>query len=140
MSKLHELIKEKRKAMGLSQEELAKKVGYSGKSMIARIEHGDVDLPSSKVALFAKVLKIPFYELRDQFEADDFSDLISGGCPVDEATARVKAGELYYGKKVMALPYKDRDIVEALIDKLLENNGINADELKYEEILESLVG
>lgn len=42
----------------MSQDELAKKTGYSGKSMIARIERGDVDLPQSKIMLFAKALDI----------------------------------------------------------------------------------
>lgn len=139
MSRIHELIRDKRTALGMSQEELAKKVGYSGKSMIARIERGDVDLPSSKVKLFAKVLRITWEDLRDDFEADDFDDLVSGGYSIDEARARVKAGEIYYGKKVMALPYKDRDVVEALIDKLLEDNNLDASALNYDVILETLM-
>lgn len=49
-------IRERRKALGLTQEELAKKVGYSGKSMIAMIEKGKVDLSQSKIVEFAEAL------------------------------------------------------------------------------------
>lgn len=41
----------------MSQEELAKKVGYSGKSMVAKVEKGLVDLSQSKIMDFAKALE-----------------------------------------------------------------------------------
>lgn len=47
----------------MSQEDLAKKTGYSGKSMIARIERGDVDLSQSKIMAFAEALELPPGEL-----------------------------------------------------------------------------
>lgn len=54
---LYERIRERRKALGLSQAQLASLVGYKGKSMISRIEAGHVDLSESKIMLFAKALK-----------------------------------------------------------------------------------
>ena len=51
--KLYENIKNLRIENGWSQKELANKVGYTDRSSIARIEAGEVDLPQSKVALFA---------------------------------------------------------------------------------------
>ena len=57
MSLLYKNIKNKRTALGLSQEELAKKVGYSGRSMIAKIEAGKIDLYQSKVDEIAKALE-----------------------------------------------------------------------------------
>ena len=51
-------IREFRKANRMSQEELAKKVGYSDRSTIARIEKGEIDLPQSKIALFASALGV----------------------------------------------------------------------------------
>ena len=56
MQKLYSNIKEKRLELGLTQEELAKKMGYADKSMIAKIEAGSIDLPQSKIEAFAKVL------------------------------------------------------------------------------------
>ena len=44
MLKLYENIKENRVAKGWSQSELARRVGYSDKSMISKIEKGVVDL------------------------------------------------------------------------------------------------
>ncbi len=55
---IYERIKELRKSRGMSQDELAKKCGYEGRSMISRIEAGCVDLPLSKVELFANALNV----------------------------------------------------------------------------------
>lgn len=57
MLELYINIKKRRLELGLTQTELAKLVGYADKSMIARIEAGSVDLPQSKIEIFAKVLK-----------------------------------------------------------------------------------
>ncbi len=56
MIDLYGNIKARRKELGLTQTELALKVGYSEKSSIARIEKGEVDLPLSKLNEFAKAL------------------------------------------------------------------------------------
>lgn len=47
-------IKNLRKQKGLTQEELAKILGYSGKSVIAHIEKGDADMTYEKMALLLK--------------------------------------------------------------------------------------
>lgn len=49
-------IKALRTELNLSQTELAKRVGYSDKTAIAKVEAGKVDLPQSKVIAFAKAL------------------------------------------------------------------------------------
>ena len=49
-------IKLRRKELGLSQTELALKVGYADKSMICKIENGEVDLPYTKIIAFAEAL------------------------------------------------------------------------------------
>lgn len=56
-------IKNRRKELGLSQEELAKRVGYKGRSMIAKIEAGKMDLQLSKVYKIADALEIGHKEL-----------------------------------------------------------------------------
>jgi transcriptional regulator with XRE-family HTH domain len=45
-----------RKQLGLTQEELAKKMGYKSKSTINKIELGINDIPQSKIFQFAEVL------------------------------------------------------------------------------------
>lgn len=55
MLEIYKNIKQKRYEMGWTQSDLAKKIGYSNKSMIARIEAGDVDLTQSKILKFAEV-------------------------------------------------------------------------------------
>lgn len=58
MDELYENIRRLRKEKGLSQEELAEKTGYTDRSSIAKIEKGDVDLPQSRIQLFADVLGV----------------------------------------------------------------------------------
>lgn len=49
-------VRRQREAVGLSQEELAKRLGYGGKSSISRIESGLNEIPQSKMAGFASAL------------------------------------------------------------------------------------
>lgn len=58
MIQLYKNIKERRKLLGMTQTDLAKKLGYSDKSMIAKIEKGSVDIPQSKIMDFAKALGV----------------------------------------------------------------------------------
>jgi transcriptional regulator with XRE-family HTH domain len=58
MLELYENIKKYRKEKHMTQDELAKKTGYTDRSSIAKIERGDVDLPQSKILLFAKALEV----------------------------------------------------------------------------------
>lgn len=57
MEKIYENIKTRRIELEMTQEELAKKLGYADKSMIAKIEAGKVDLARSKILAFASALK-----------------------------------------------------------------------------------
>lgn len=56
-------IRRLRKEKKMSQQELAEKTGYTDRSSIAKIEHGEVDLPQSKIILFAKALDVSPGEL-----------------------------------------------------------------------------
>lgn len=75
-----EIIKDLRTKNGMSQEELAKKAGYSNRSTIARIESGEIDLPRSKIATIAKVFgvsPIDLFGFDEQAEEDqEFLSLI----------------------------------------------------------------
>lgn len=50
-------IKERRESLGLTQEELAKKMGYASKSTINKIELGINDVMQSKILAYAAVLE-----------------------------------------------------------------------------------
>ena len=63
MSDLYKNIKLKRESLGLTQEELAKKLGYKTRSSINKIESGLSDIPQSKIAAFAKALNTTPAEL-----------------------------------------------------------------------------
>lgn len=53
---IYQRIKEKRIALGYTQDQLAQLMGYSDKGMISRIESGQVDISYSKIVEFAKIL------------------------------------------------------------------------------------
>lgn len=57
MSEIGANIMRRRKEMGLTQEELASKLGYKSKSTINKIELGINDIPQSKVVKFAEALE-----------------------------------------------------------------------------------
>lgn len=52
-----ERIKRRREELGMTQTELAKKIGYSSYSTIAKIESGDNNLKQSKIKAFADALE-----------------------------------------------------------------------------------
>lgn len=56
MNCLYINIKNRRTELGMSQEELAEKMGYTSRSTIAKIEAGKNDIPQSKIQAFAKAL------------------------------------------------------------------------------------
>ena len=49
-------IRERRKQLGMTQEELASKMGFKTKGSISKIEAGERNLPISKIKLFAEIL------------------------------------------------------------------------------------
>lgn len=63
MLDLYKNIKKKREALGYTQQELAEKTGYSDRTSIAKIESGKIDLPQSKILMFAEALKTTPSEL-----------------------------------------------------------------------------
>lgn len=82
MLELYKNIKTKRIENGWSQTDLAKRVGYSDKSMIAKIENGKIDLTQTKIRAFAEVFRCSESELMGWREddippmADDIAELI----------------------------------------------------------------
>ncbi|WZL82646.1 helix-turn-helix transcriptional regulator [Vallitaleaceae bacterium 9-2] len=65
-------IKQLRNELGLSQIELAEKVGYKDRTSIAKVESGKIDLPQSKIIDFAKALNVtPAYLMGWEDEPND---------------------------------------------------------------------
>ena len=56
MLELYKRIRRRREELGLSQDELAKKLGYKSRSSINKIEKGENDIPQSKIVAFAEAL------------------------------------------------------------------------------------
>ncbi len=58
MLDLYKNIRKFRKEKKMSQQRLAELTGYTDRSSIARIEKGEIDLPQSKIFLFANALGV----------------------------------------------------------------------------------
>ena len=73
MDVLYKNIKKLRTQKHMKQTELADLMGYSANTMIAHIEHGEVDLPYSKIKKFAEALDVSVPELLG-FPSTDFTE------------------------------------------------------------------
>lgn len=57
MLEIYKRIRARREELGISQEELARRMGYKSRSSINKIEKGENDIPQSKIVAFAKALR-----------------------------------------------------------------------------------
>lgn len=55
---IYERIKSLREALGMSQDELARKVGYKGRSAISKVESGSRDISQSMIEKYANALGV----------------------------------------------------------------------------------
>lgn len=94
---LYQRIRKCREELGLSQEELAQKMGYKSRSSINKIEMGENDIPQSKIVQFARALnttpaylmgwednpdqkeKAPALTKKDERDIADFMEALEGG-------------------------------------------------------------
>ena len=56
MLELYKRIRQRRELLGMSQDELSRKLGYKSRSSINKIEKGENDIPQSKIVAFAEAL------------------------------------------------------------------------------------
>mgnify|MGYP002796745444 CR=1 FL=1 len=98
---LYQRIKKRREELGLSQEELAKKMGYKSRSSINKIEMGENDIPQSKIIHFARALNTsPAYlmgwteEINDLLQFDNIFPIETKKFPL--------LGEIACGEPIFA--------------------------------------
>ena len=70
-------IKQRRMELGWSQRELAKRMGYSDNSTLARIEQGKVDVYQNKIVQFSEVLGVSISYLMGWEEETKKNDTIA---------------------------------------------------------------
>lgn len=130
MLQLYKNIRRRRHELNMSQAELASKTGYSGKSMIARIERGDVDLPQSKIMLFASALDISPGDLMGWdddspfpvYEAAAGNGRINDGYPSETAAFHLEADQSYFRIKGRSMEptLQDGDVVVITAQSVLD--------------------
>lgn len=98
----YENIKYYREKQGLSQDALAKKVGYGDRTSISKIESGRVDLSSSKIVAFANALGVSPAKLMGFTPAELGSDL-ENVLPVPETYKVPVIGTIACGQPIPAL-------------------------------------
>lgn len=74
MDKLYVNIKERRKALKMTQQELAEKIGYTDRSSIAKIESGTIDISQSKILQIAKALETTPSDLMGKVDDEYYED------------------------------------------------------------------
>ena len=77
MLELYKNIRQARLDANITQAELAKRTGYGDRSSIAKIEKGLIDLPQSKIELFAKALGVSSRDLMGYDGTTDNPDIYS---------------------------------------------------------------
>ena len=103
-------IKRLRTDQGMTQEELAKKVGYYGKDMVSRVEAGKVDITRDRIVKFAEALNVsPTF-------------LFMGSESVSEIGVDILPKDDNFSKKYALLDAEDRARIDERIDMLLESD------------------
>lgn len=102
MSDIYRRIKERREELGLTQEDLAIRMGYKSKSSINKIEMGKNDIPQSKVVAFAKALQTTTAYLMGVDEAKEASLIPPGFEPLPKMVRRPIVGDIACGDPITA--------------------------------------
>lgn len=92
-------IRAARERLNMTQEELAKKLGYKSRSSINKIESGENDIPQSKVIEFAKALGVTVMDLLGPTAADTIPP---GFLPLPETERLPLVGQIACGTPILA--------------------------------------
>jgi transcriptional regulator with XRE-family HTH domain len=107
-------IKKRRLEIGMSQEELAQKTGYTSRSSIAKIEKGEVDLQLSKIKLFANALRV------SQSELMGLEGIATAATAEFLADLTLDPELLEYTTKLSKMPNSHKHKVYGYIDRIVE--------------------
>lgn len=110
MLELYKRIKDERLRHGMTQTELAEKIGYSDKSMISYIENGKVDLTQSKILLFAEVFGVSASYLMGNDGTEESVPNYKNVIPITTKRYPV-LGEIACGKPVFCNEEKESYVV-----------------------------
>lgn len=124
---LYDRIRKRREELGLSQDDLAKKMGYKSRSSINKIEMGLNDIPQSKIIQFARALETtPAYlmgwddekqqAIEDMFneEPDEkMLDMLRGRADRGKSDDIMIFG---YGKGVIHIPKEKQEKLKKLLE------------------------
>ncbi len=114
MAEIGKRIREKREALGMTQEELAAKLGYKNKSTIAKIENGTNDIVQSKVVEFANALNTSVSYLMGWKEESQV-----------QLQPQINQSEQSLLRKYRSLDDKGKHTVDTILE--MEYNRCNAD-------------
>lgn len=101
MSTIYERIRARRIELGLTVEELAKKMGYKDKSSISKIENRKADIPQSKVIAFARALNTTTAYLMGIDTAKERS-IPAGFQPLPKRDRIPRVGQIACGTPILA--------------------------------------
>ena len=115
MAIVGERIKTRRKALHLSQRDLAEIMGYSNHSTITRIEAGKVDLPQSRIMQFAEALGVtPAHLMGLDAEPEDLGAIA--------AQVLADPGLLRLVQNYLAMPESDQYALKLMAESLAAKN------------------
>ena len=113
-----ERIKQRRLELGLTQEELAKRMGYNGRTSVCVAEQRGDNVTTTRVAKFAKALGVSQMWLMFGDEADEEAGLYDP----DAETELIERAKKYY-----ALYSKASPEVQNAVELLLKSSQQNQD-------------
>ena len=102
MSDIYQRIKMRREELGLSQEALAKRMGYKSKSSINKIEMGINDIPQSKVLAFARALNTTTAYLMGDDDSREINSIPPGFEPIPKMQKVPLVGHIACGQPITA--------------------------------------
>lgn len=116
---LHKIIRSKRIALKMTQQELAQKLGYKSTSTIAKIESGENDIPQAKLAAFAEALNTTTADLMGFKNVKPVQEVSANTVTCTISKGKPQLEELI--KKLDRLDEKDLNRVLSVMKPLIEN-------------------
>ena len=116
---LHKIIRSRRIALKMTQQELAQKLGYKSTSTIAKIESGKNDVPQAKLAAFAEALNTTTADLMGFKNVKPVQEVSANTVTCTISKGKPQLEELI--KKLDRLDEKDLNRVLSVMKPLIEN-------------------